>query len=193
MTNINHSLGNLTRYLPNLLTIIRVIMIPFIILSFYIDSAKISGRLGGLLFFLAGLTDFADGILARRYKLQTRFGKMLDPIADKLLIICSLAVLLHFNKAAIIPTLIIIIREIFISGLREFLGASNINLTVTSLSKTKTMVQMFAIFLLILGSNGTGISYTEEAGNFTLWAAALLTLYTGFLYYKASLKYLKEE
>jgi CDP-diacylglycerol--glycerol-3-phosphate 3-phosphatidyltransferase len=188
-TNLNAA----GRYLPNILTTVRIILIPLIIYSFYFQDIKFAGRVASLLFFLAGVTDFADGYLARKFKLQSNFGKMLDPIADKLLIVCTLMILVHFQKANIVPSLLILTREILVSGLREFLGTLKISMPVNNLSKTKTMIQMFALFLLILGDKGSTIEYTEQLGNIMLWLAAILTIITGFSYYKASIKYFMQE
>ena len=128
--------------IPNLLTTIRIILIPIIIYSFYMPS-KITNIIVASLFLGASLTDFFDGYLARALKAQSNFGKCLDPIADKLLVAVSLIMLVNFsnqNSMIVIPAIIIICREIMVSGLREFLATINVGVPVTKLAKWKTAI-----------------------------------------------------
>jgi len=175
--------------IPNYLTIVRICVIPVIIITFYFDDAIFAHRLGALLFCLAAITDFLDGYLARKYNLVTNFGKMLDPIADKLLIGAILMMLVKFNKAGEIPCILILMREFFIAGLREFLGEIKVSMPVSNLAKAKTFMQMLAIFILLLGTAGSSIPYFDQIGQFMLWLAAFLTIITGYYYFKASMKY----
>lgn len=181
--------------LPNLLTFLRIALIPFLVASFYMwewfpeTKGQKSHWIAASLFALAGITDFFDGYLARAWKVDSKIGRLFDPIADKLLVATAIVLLVHFDRADIIPSLIIICREIFVSGLREFLAEINVRVPVSRLAKIKTAVQMLAIFLLILGTAGSGAEWTELVGNTLLWIAALLTLVTGYSYLRAGLKH----
>ncbi len=179
--------------IPNILTISRIIVIPFIVISFFVfESSKIAHIVAATLFLYASITDFLDGYLARIYLIQSRLGAFLDPIADKLLVVASIVMLIHFRMADILPALAIICREILVSGLREFLADIRISIPVSNLAKIKTAVQMAAIFMLLLGSKGSGIAYLSMIGRVSLWVAAALTLLTGYAYLKASLRNLSE-
>jgi len=178
--------------IPNLLTISRIIVIPIIILSFYVDvKSAFWSRVAAGLFMYACLTDFLDGYLARYYAIQSNLGRMLDPIADKLLIGAIIVVLVDVNRISIIPALAIICREILVSGLREFFAEWNISLPVTQLSKIKTAVQMLAILILILGNKGSNYPYAETIGQAIIWVAAILTIVTGYAYVRAGLRWLQ--
>ncbi|MGX6959772.1 MAG: CDP-diacylglycerol--glycerol-3-phosphate 3-phosphatidyltransferase [Rickettsia endosymbiont of Pentastiridius leporinus] len=174
--------------LPNYLTIARILAIPVIVIMFYLD---ISGarKIAALLFVLASITDFFDGYVARKYNLVTSFGKMLDPIADKLLVGCVIVMLLKKDNIDEIPCLLILSREFLVSGLREFLALVKVSVPVSTLAKTKTFLQMFALSILILGSKGSGIIYLDLVGEIILWIAAFLTIITGYSYFKACKKY----
>ena len=194
--------------IPNILTILRIIIIPILIFSFYIPGF-VANVVAASLFMLASITDFFDGYFARSLKAQTNFGKCLDPIADKLLVIVAITMLIHFgnkNMAITIPGLIIICREVLVSGLREFLATINVGVPVSKLSKYKTAVQMMAITLLLLGKQGSvyavsellgdgarNIKYTiattvTMAGELLFAIAAILTIITGYIYLKVGLK-----
>lgn len=180
------------RDLPNILTLSRVAVVPIIVFSFYFDDAVLAHKIGASLFLYASATDFLDGYLARKFKLQSNFGRMLDPIADKLLVITVLFMLAVFRKIQILPCLLIISREILVSGLREFLADIRITVKVSYLAKLKTTVQMMAIFILMLGSKGSGISYCDLLGKILLWIAALLTIITGYSYFQHARDYFKD-
>jgi len=177
--------------LPNILTIGRIILVPIFVISFYLP-----GLLGDLIpffiFLLASFTDFLDGLLARLYKEESRLGELLDPIADKIIVAAAL-VLLVMNKTImhyeVIAAIIILTREILISGLREFLAKSQISMPVTGLAKFKTFIQMFAIAILLTGESGNRIINFQDynahsVGIILLWLSAFLTLYTGYDYVK---------
>ena len=177
--------------IPNILTIGRIILVPIFVVSFYIP-----GLLGDLIplfiFLLASFTDFLDGLLARLYKEESKLGELLDPIADKI-IVASALVLLTMERTIInyevIAAIIILIREILISGLREFLAKVQVAMPVTSLAKFKTFIQMFAIAILLTGESGNNLinfaDYNARSiGIILLWVAAFLTLYTGYDYVK---------
>ncbi len=177
--------------IPNILTIGRIILVPIFVITFYLP-----GVLGDLIpffiFVLASFTDFLDGLLARLYKEESRLGELLDPIADKIIVAAAL-VLLVMNESIrgyeVIAAIIILTREILISGLREFLARSKISMPVTSLAKFKTFIQMFAIAILLTGESGNAIVNFQDynahtVGIILLWLSAFLTLYTGYDYVK---------
>ncbi len=178
------------QHVPNFLTFLRILTIPVIVITFYFDDAIFAHRLAAGLFLLASISDFLDGYIARRFNVITKLGKMLDPIADKLLISAILLMLAKFRKANEIPCLLILTREFFISGLREFLGELHISVPVSRLAKIKTTMQMIALFILLLGSKGSGIKVLDSVGQISLWLAAMLTLVTGYSYAKASIRYI---
>ena len=177
--------------IPNILTIGRIILVPVFVITFYIP-----GFLGDLIpffiFVLASFTDFLDGVLARFYKEESKLGELLDPIADKIMVSAAL-VLLVMNDIIInyevIAAIIILTREILISGLREFLAKVRVSMPVSRLAKIKTFTQMFAIAILLTGESGNklinfGDYNAHSIGIFLLWMAAFLTLYTGYDYVK---------
>lgn len=188
--------------LPNILTFSRILIIPILVASFYIEGRMYHWVAAGL-FLLASVTDFFDGYLARAWSAQSNLGKFLDPIADKLLVAAAILMLVHFDDIGrydIIPAIAILCREILVSGLREFLAKLNVSVPVSNLAKIKTAVQMVALFLLLLGVEGpsfaevetiTDITLTELLGRIFLWAAAILTIITGYAYLRAGLKYME--
>jgi cardiolipin synthase len=175
--------------LPNLLTLSRIIVIPLVVGSFYLpgDDAR---WLACVLFSAAGVTDWLDGHFARRWAQHSELGRFLDPVADKLLVAATLFMLAataRISAAAILPALIILSRELLVSGLREYLAGLRIGLPVSRLAKWKTMIQMVAIGFLLVGDAGPVILPVEAIGEFLLWAAAALTLVTGYDYLRAGL------
>ena len=175
--------------IPNILTIGRIIVVPIFILTFYLPGAS-GDWIPFFIFLLASFTDFLDGLLARLYKEESKLGELLDPIADKI-IVASALVLLVMNGTIInyevIAAIIILTREILISGLREFLAIGKIKLPVSNLAKAKTFLQMFAISILLTGETGNKIinfqDYNAQTiGIILLWLSAFLTLYTGYEY-----------
>ena len=175
--------------IPNILTIGRIIIVPVFVISFFLP-----GLYGDLIpFFLfvsASFTDFLDGLLARILKEESKLGELLDPIADKILVSTAL-VLLVMNETIknyeVIAAIIILTREILISGLREFLAKIKISIPVTNLAKFKTFLQMFSISILLTGDAGNKIINFEDynaqtIGVILLWVSAFLTLYTGYSY-----------
>lgn len=179
--------------LPNILTYARIAMVPVVVGCVVYDGDW--ARWWALAFFIiAGVTDFFDGYLARAWAQQSNLGRMLDPIADKLLVA---AVLLALTRAGTIAgyslwaALVILCREILVSGLREFLAELRVSVPVSQLAKWKTTIQMIALAFLLAGPAGdkvvTGVT---EVGIALLWAAAILTLYTGYDYFKAGIEHL---
>lgn len=185
--------------IPNALTVMRILIVPILIAGSFLESQLYHYVAAGL-FLLASVTDFFDGYLARRLKAQSRFGTLLDPIADKLLVASALLILVASDDIAgihIIPAAAILCREILVSGLREFLAGDNIDLPVSNIGKCKTAVQMTAIFLLLLGVEGPQIDVitNEEAlnqvlGRILLWIAGVMTVFSGYVYLRAGLKHL---
>lgn len=180
--------------LPNLLTISRIVVIPVIFLSIYFHSFFWT-MLTGILFVAASITDYLDGYLARARNQTSAFGRLLDPIADKLLVATALVVILaksdmYSCKLTILPVFVILCREILVSGLREFLREVNVGLPVTKLAKWKTAFQMVALSMMLFKDLWIGWSYV---GELLLWVAATLTFITGYQYYQKSLEYVKAE
>ena len=175
--------------IPNYLTIGRIIIVPIFVLTFYLP-----GFYGDIipfsLFVIASFTDFLDGLLARMYKEESKLGELLDPIADKIIVATALILLVMdgtIKNFEVIAAIIILTREILISGLREFLAKGKVNMPVSGLAKLKTFLQMFAISILLLGQTGNKIinfqDYNAQTiGIIILWLSAFLTLYTGYDY-----------
>ena len=175
--------------IPNILTIGRIIIVPFFVLAFYLPG--FNGDLTAcVLFVIASFTDFLDGMLARMMGEESKLGELLDPIADKIIVATALILLVMsgtIKHYEVIAAIIILTREILISGLREFLARGQIKLPVTNLAKLKTFLQMVAIALLLTGETGNKIlnfqDYNAQTiGIILLWFSAFLTLYTGYEY-----------
>jgi len=183
-------------HLPNLLTLARILLTPLFVAAFWIDMP--GGRwVVFALFLIAAVTDYADGWVARRRNVESRLGQMLDPIADKLLIASALVMLVYMDDIrgwVIIPALIILAREILVSGMREFLATISVQVPVSSISKIKTVVQVAAIAMLIVAPAIEHVwGWAHRAGILALWAAAVLTIYTGFSYVQANLTHVSGE
>ena len=175
--------------IPNILTIGRIIIVPIFVVTFFIP-----GFFGDLipffLFVLASFTDYLDGLLARLFKEESKLGEILDPIADKILVSAALILLVMngtIKNYEVIAAIIILTREILISGLREFLAKGKIKLPVSNLAKLKTFLQMFSIAILLTGETGNKLinfqDYNAQTiGIIILWLSAFLTLYTGYDY-----------
>ena len=180
--------------IPNILTIGRIIIVPVFVLTFFIP-----GFFGDLipffLFALASFTDYLDGLLARIFKEESKLGELLDPIADKILVAAALILLVMngtIKNYEVIAAVIILTREILVSGLREFLAKGKITMQVTSLAKMKTLIQMTSIAILLTGDIGNKIINFQDynaqtVGIILLWLSAFLTLYTGYDYLRRGL------
>ena len=177
------------RKIPNILTIGRIIIVPFFVLAFYLPG--LYGDLTALiLFIIASFTDFLDGMLARFLGEESKLGELLDPIADKIIVAAALILLVMdgtIRHYEVIAAIIILTREILISGLREFLAKGKIKLPVSNLAKLKTVLQMVSIALLLSGDTGNKIinfqDYNAQTiGIILLWLSAFLTLFTGYDY-----------
>lgn len=178
---------------PNLLTYGRILAIPAIVACMYMQTPFWNWVSVGI-FIAAAITDYLDGYLARALSQFSNLGKMLDPIADKLLVGAVLIMLVANTTIAdwaLVPAIIILSREILVSGLREYLGQMNLSIPVSKLAKWKTTVQMVALGVLIAGPAGeTILPGTLAIGITMLWAAALLTVWTGYDYVRAGIAHL---
>ena len=188
--------------LPNLLTYGRILAVPAIIATYYLQD-DLGRWLSLAIFVAASVTDFFDGYLARMWKQQSSIGRMLDPIADKLLVATSLMLLVSDNTIggwSLLAAIVILTREISVSGLREFLAELRVSVPVTRLAKWKTTLQMVAIGFLLAGSAGdnlfpnldilgSGLGIVSYIGLLLLWISALVTLYTGYDYFRAGLRH----
>ena len=177
--------------IPNYLTIGRIIIVPIFVFTYYLPGIY-GDILPFALFVIASFTDFLDGLLARMYKEESKLGELLDPIADKIIVATALILLVMDNTIKnyeVIAAIIILTREILISGLREFLDKGRIKLPVSNLAKLKTFLQMFAIAILLTGETCNKFlnfqDYNAQTiGIILLWLSAFLTLFTGYEYLK---------
>jgi cardiolipin synthase len=180
--------------LPNLLTLSRIVVIPLVVATFYVDSHT-ARWVGCWLFVAAAITDWFDGYVARSRNQVSTFGRFLDPIADKLLVASVLFMLVAFDRVrevSFLPALVIVLREILVSGLREFLAEVRVGLPVSRLAKWKTGIQMVAIPVLLVGDKaGPAFLPTQDLGEVGLWVAAVLTLITGWDYLYSGLRHLQ--
>lgn len=219
----------MTWTLPNILTALRLLAAPLIAVMFLTFPRPFADFAAMGLFIVASLTDYLDGYLARRWKQVTKLGAMLDPIADKAMVVIALMIIVAFSSLSfvlVLPAALILFREVFVSGLREFLGDTAGTLKVTKLAKWKTATQMVAIAVLFAQGifehyfgvwsigmgyelltevlNGTvedelgvlpiyyGYSLTTDGGLVLIWLAAVLTLMTGFDYFRKAMPHLKD-
>jgi cardiolipin synthase len=175
--------------LANTLTLARIGLIPFILVTFFINSPT-PRMIAACLFVLACITDYLDGFIARNFDQKTRFGEILDPIADKLLVSSTLLMLVGFDrisKFSILAAVVILCREILVSGIREYLAEIKILLSVNFLGKIKTTVQMLSLaVLLYIDPQQSHIAF-QIMGELLLWIAAGITLYSGWIYVQTSL------
>ena len=197
--------------LPNALTILRIVLVPVFAVAFVMPG-DLARLIAFLVFVIAGVSDWLDGFAARKLKAGSDFGRMLDPIADKVLVAVALMMLVAegtfrrinpetgasvFSLLRLVPALIILAREILVSGLREFLAGTRVSVPVTAVAKFKTAVQMIAIGAMILtpladefvpGIPSRGYS---AVAYILLWVAAALTVYTGVVYFRSGMRYLR--
>jgi cardiolipin synthase len=181
--------------LPNLLTISRILAIPLIVGTFYFDGTTMRWVACGL-FVAAAITDFFDGYFARRSNSVSSLGRFLDPIADKLLVSAVLLMLTAFDRVSqfsVLPAVVILLREILVSGLREFLAELRIGMPVSRLAKWKTAIQMTALPTLLVGNAAPTWLPAQTIGEILLWGAAVLTMVTGWDYMRAGLKHMSAD
>ncbi len=187
--------------IPNLLTYARIIAVPVVVACFFVEgrlqSSDVARWTALGIFIVASITDYLDGYLARIWNQTSNIGRMLDPIADKLLVASVLLLMAADGTIAgwsLWAAITILCREILVSGLREYLAALKVAVPVTRIAKWKTALQMVAIAFLLAGDAGEKIlPYTTTLGIILLWLAAILTMYTGYDYFKAGLKHVVEE
>ena len=194
--------------LPNALTILRILLVPVFVVA-YVIPGEVARLVAFMVFALAGVSDWLDGFAASKLKAGSDFGRMLDPIADKVLVAVALMMLVAegtfthikangmLSLLRLVPALIILSREILVSGLREFLAGTKVSVPVTNVAKFKTAVQMIAISAMILTPLADvlvpGIPSLTYAfiAYLLLWVAAALTVYTGVIYFKNGVAYLR--
>lgn len=189
--------------LPNMLTYARILAVPLVVLCFFLEGRLQSSDFARwsalIIFILASVTDYLDGYLARAWQQTSNIGRMLDPIADKLLVATCLLLLAADTDRTIAgwslwAAIIILCREILVSGLREYLAALKVSVPVTQLAKWKTAIQMVSIGFLLLGPAGDKIvPYWTQIGIVLLWISAIVTLYTGYDYFRAGAKHIMNE
>jgi cardiolipin synthase (CMP-forming) len=195
--------------LPNLLTYARIAAVPAVVACMYWQDILQGGAwlrwIALAIFIAAAITDFLDGYFARMWGQQSTFGRMLDPIADKLLVASCLLMLAADDTIkgwTVWAAIVILCREILVSGLREYLAELRVSVPVTKLAKWKTAVQLVAIGFLLAGQAGDNVmaavlgrptAMITESGIGLLWISALVTLYTGYDYFRAGLRHLIDE
>jgi cardiolipin synthase len=180
--------------LPNTLTVLRILLVPVFALAFMLPGE--TGRLSAFVIFcLAGISDVLDGLAARKLQASSEFGRMLDPIADKILVSIALMMLVArhiLTGIELVPALVILAREILVSGLREFLATVSVSVPVTRVAKFKTVLQMISIGAMILGPSAEKIwPQAVDIAYALLWTAAALTFYTGLAYFRAGLAHVR--
>ena len=185
--------------LPNLLTLSRILAVPILVFLLW-RPTPIDYAVTFILYCIVGITDYFDGYLARAQGQISKLGQFLDPIADKIMVAAVLVMLMASRKAdgdppiiedwSVVPALIILLREIIVSGLREFLAPLNVSVPVSALAKWKTTLQLVALGALILGGAVPGQPWVHDVGLASLWAAAALTLVTGYDYLRTGLRHM---
>lgn len=183
--------------LPNILTLSRIVTVPLLVALLWYPGWTLGYALGFALYCLMGITDYFDGYLARAQGTVSKLGVFLDPIADKIMVVAVIFMLVstRHEPAAItgghlIPALVILLREIAVSGLREFLAGLAVSVPVSQLAKWKTTLQILALGALILAGALPGFSWIRQTGLIALWGAAALTLITGWDYLRVGLKHM---
>ena len=184
--------------LPNLLTLSRIFAVPLFVILMW-NASWVGYTAAFLLYCLAGITDYIDGYLARAQGTVSKLGVFLDPVADKIMVAAVIVMLIHNDNIAgwhVIPALVIILREITVSGLREFLATARVSLPVSQLAKWKTTFQMVSLGALILApasAHWWPALPSQPVGIVTLWLAGVLTLVTGWDYLRIGLKHMTSE
>ncbi|HEY1613916.1 MAG TPA: CDP-diacylglycerol--glycerol-3-phosphate 3-phosphatidyltransferase [Rhizomicrobium sp.] len=182
------------RQLPNTITVLRILLVPVFAIAFALpgEGARITAF---VLFCVAGASDALDGLAARKLSATSAFGRMLDPIADKILVAIALMMLVASGVVQgiqLIPVLVILAREILVSGMREYLASVQVSVPVTRVAKMKTVLQMIAIGAMILGPFAAKVVPAALAMAYMLlWVAAGLTVYTGYAYFRAGFAHVR--
>jgi cardiolipin synthase len=184
--------------LPNLLTLSRILAVPILVFLLW-QPAPLDYAIIFVLYCIVGITDYFDGYLARAQGQISKLGQFLDPIADKIMVAAVIMMLVSSRKMSgepvihglhIIPALIILLREIIVSGLREFLAESQVSMPVSALAKWKTTLQLVALGALIFGGAVPAQLWVHNVGLASLWAAAALTLVTGYDYLRTGIRHM---
>ncbi|MGE0178747.1 MAG: CDP-diacylglycerol--glycerol-3-phosphate 3-phosphatidyltransferase [Sphingomonas sp.] len=186
--------------LPNLLTLSRILAVPILVFLLW-QPGQLDYTITFILYCLVGITDYFDGYLARAQGTVSRLGQFLDPIADKIMVAAVIVMLIARAPASgfsgpiiadwhLIPAMVILLREIIVSGLREFLAGLQISVPVSQLAKWKTTFQLVALGALILAGALPQWSWVHQVGLASLWAAAALTLVTGWDYLRVGLRHM---
>ena len=178
--------------IPNIITFIRIFLIPIILYLLFSENPNIV-LIAGLLFIVSSVSDYFDGYLARTLNQSSKLGTLLDPIADKLLIASVIVVLVDtgvISNIHVVPAIIILLREIAMSGLREFLAKLNTDMPVSKLAKYKTTFQMVSLSILIISLGFELNDLLWNIGLITLWIAAIITLLSGYNYMVKGLKHI---
>jgi len=178
--------------LPNLLTLSRILAVPLLVFMLW-GPTWIGSALAFVIFCVAGITDYFDGYLARARGTVSKLGQFLDPIADKIMVAAVIVMLIAERSISginVIAGLIILLREIAVSGLREFLASASVSVPVSRLAKWKTTFQMVALGALILEGAVGNLLPAHEVGLICLWLAAAMTLMTGYDYLRVGLKHM---
>ena len=183
--------------LPNILTLSRIVTVPLLVAFLWYPGWVLGYALGFALYCLMGVTDYFDGYLARAQGTVSKLGQFLDPIADKIMIAAVILMLVGTRHEAasitgihLIPALVILLREIAVSGLREFMAGLQVSVPVSQLAKWKTALQIVALGALILAGALPQLHWIKQVGIVSLWAAAALTLLTGWDYLRVGLKHM---
>jgi len=179
--------------LPNLLTLSRIFAVPLLVALLWPVASWFDYALAFALYCLMGITDYFDGYLARAQGRISKLGMFLDPIADKIMIAAVILMLVFTDTIsgwAVIAALVILLREIAVSGLREFLAGLQVSVPVSQLAKWKTTFQLVSLGALILGGAVPQWPWVHDVGLVSLWAAALLTLLTGWDYLRVGIKHM---
>jgi CDP-diacylglycerol--glycerol-3-phosphate 3-phosphatidyltransferase/cardiolipin synthase len=179
--------------LPNILTLSRILAVPILVFLLWPDPSRVEYGVAFGLYSLMAITDYFDGYLARAQGTVSKLGVFLDPIADKIMV-AAVILMLVLNRDvsgyATIAALVILLREIAVSGLREFLAGVQVSVPVSQLAKWKTTFQLISLGAIILGNALPAWAWIETAGLFCLWAAAALTLLTGWDYLRVGIRHM---
>ncbi len=179
--------------LPNILTLSRIFAVPLLVALIWWPGWHLGYLIGWVVYSLMGITDYFDGYLARSQNSVSKFGQFLDPIADKIMIAAVILILPangDITGIHVIAALVILLREIAVSGLREFLASLRVSVPVSTLAKWKTTLQIIALGALILAGGAPNWALPQQVGIVSLWGAAVLTLITGWDYLRAGLKHM---
>lgn len=195
LSNVRRAGNDMLTSLPNLLTLSRIAVIVPVTALFYVHESWAAWTALGL-YTYACVTDYIDGWLARAWEQESAIGRFLDPIADKLLVSAVLVMVVANDRltgVSVLPAVVILLREVLVSGLREYLAGLHVGVPVTWLAKWKTAIQMIALGFLIVGDHGPAEFPVTFVGTVGLWIAAALTFYTGWDYMRAGLTHMMAE